>query len=86
MKFIYFQFYEGRIPKIFISDPEMIRLIFVKDFDHFKSKMDVDSGEELLNDMLDFLPCKNRRDITYFCIKYINVVCPELNEEQEETR
>ncbi|CAL8106832.1 unnamed protein product [Orchesella dallaii] len=51
-----FGYYEGRTPHIFIADPEMIRLIFIKDFDHFHNKRALDFGHPLVGDMMDMLP------------------------------
>ncbi|XP_021967530.1 cytochrome P450 3A56 [Folsomia candida] len=48
--------YEGRAPHIYITDPELIRLIFIKDFDHFQNKRIFETGHELINDMMDILP------------------------------
>jgi len=48
--------YEGRQAQIYISDPELIRLIFIKDFDHFHNKRIVDFGHPLINEMMDVLP------------------------------
>ncbi|CAG7728211.1 unnamed protein product [Allacma fusca] len=48
--------YEGRIPHIHICDPELIRLIFVKDFDHFRNRREVSLGHPILDEVLDFLP------------------------------
>lgn len=50
------QVYEGRSPTIYVCDPELIRLIFVKDFDHFQDRRQIDLGDPLVNDFLDFLP------------------------------
>lgn len=47
----------GRAPHIYITDPDLIRLIFIKDFDHFQNKRMYDEGHELINDMMDILPC-----------------------------
>lgn len=37
----------------------MIRLILVKDFDHFQNKRDLNIGGDLAGEVIDFLPCKN---------------------------
>lgn len=36
----------------------MIRLILVKDFDHFQNKRQLDIAGELGKEVIDFLPCK----------------------------
>ena len=33
-----FGFFEGTVPNLFISDADMIRAVFVKDFDHFVNR------------------------------------------------
>ncbi|ODM96046.1 Lithocholate 6-beta-hydroxylase [Orchesella cincta] len=48
--------YVGRIPEVYIADPELIRLIFVKDFVHFGDRKEADFGSEVLNEILDYLP------------------------------
>ncbi|CAG7728212.1 unnamed protein product [Allacma fusca] len=48
--------YEGRTPHIHVCDPELIRLIFVKDSDHFRNRREVELGDPIVNEMLDFLP------------------------------
>jgi len=42
---------------VYISDPELIKRIFVKDFDCFQNKRKFDFGHELINEMMDLLPC-----------------------------
>ncbi|ODM89526.1 Cytochrome P450 3A40 [Orchesella cincta] len=46
-------YYEGRAPHIYIADPELVKLIFIKDFDHFHNKRIMDFGHELINEMMD---------------------------------
>lgn len=48
--------YEGSDPQVHISDPELIRLILVKDFDYFHDRRDMDFGSEVFNEILDYLP------------------------------
>jgi cytochrome P450 family 3 subfamily A len=48
--------YEGRTPHIHICDPEIIRMIFVRDFDHFRDRRVVNLGHGILDHALDFLP------------------------------
>ena len=33
-----FGFFEGMVPNLFVSDADMIRSVFVKDFDHFVNR------------------------------------------------
>ncbi|XP_035708420.1 cytochrome P450 3A24-like [Folsomia candida] len=62
-----FGMYEGRAPHIYITDPDLIRLIFIKDFDHFQNKRMYDEGHELINDMMDILPYEKWKVVrTYF--------------------
>lgn len=46
----------GRSPQVYIADPEIIRLVFVKDFVHFGDRQEIDLGSPVLNEILDFLP------------------------------
>ncbi|CAL8116989.1 unnamed protein product [Orchesella dallaii] len=48
--------YVGRYPQVYVADPELIRLIFVKDFAHFADRKDADFGSDVLNEILDYLP------------------------------
>ncbi|CAL8147952.1 unnamed protein product [Orchesella dallaii] len=48
--------YDGRVPRIYVADPEMIRRIMVKDFDHFHDRTVPNWGHEILDNLLDFLP------------------------------
>ncbi|ODM93120.1 Cytochrome P450 3A24, partial [Orchesella cincta] len=48
--------YEGRTPRVYVTDPEMIRRIMVKDFDHFHDRSLQDWGHEIFDNLLDFLP------------------------------
>lgn len=49
--------YEGRSPQVFVADPDLIRSIFIKDFDHFYDKRILDYGHPLISEMMDVLPC-----------------------------
>ncbi|CAL8112347.1 unnamed protein product [Orchesella dallaii] len=47
--------YVGRAPHIFITDPELIRLIFVKDSSsHFENRQDYEFGCALMNEVMEF--------------------------------
>ncbi|ODM88825.1 Cytochrome P450 3A21 [Orchesella cincta] len=48
--------YEGRFPHIYVADPELVRLICIKDFDHFHNKRIMDFGHKYINEMMDILP------------------------------
>ncbi|ODM98728.1 Cytochrome P450 3A24, partial [Orchesella cincta] len=48
--------YEGRAPRVYVTDPEMIRRIMVKDFDHFFDRTVPEWGHEIFDNLLDFLP------------------------------
>ncbi|XP_037036450.1 cytochrome P450 3A56-like [Bradysia coprophila] len=48
--------YEGREPQIFLADAELVRLICVKDSDHFQDKRMIDFKNELFNEVIDTLP------------------------------
>lgn len=48
--------YEGQDPQIHIADPELVRLIFVKDFDYFHDRRHMDFGSNVFNEILDYLP------------------------------
>lgn len=50
------QVYEGRDPQIFACDPELIRLITVKDAQYFDAKRLLEFNDPMLNEMPDFLP------------------------------
>ncbi|ODM91536.1 Cytochrome P450 3A4 [Orchesella cincta] len=58
--------YMGRIPEVYVADPELIRLIFVKDFVHFGDRKDPDFGSEVLNELLDYLPGEKWRQLRTF--------------------
>ncbi|XP_021967532.1 cytochrome P450 3A4 [Folsomia candida] len=51
-----FGMYEGRSPQVFVADPDLIRSIFIKDFDHFYDKRILDYGHPLISEMMDVLP------------------------------
>lgn len=51
--------YEGRKPVVCVCDPELIRLILVKDSENFRDRRAIDLGDEQVNEMMDFLPCIN---------------------------
>ncbi|ODM87121.1 Cytochrome P450 3A4, partial [Orchesella cincta] len=47
--------YVGRTPHLFITDPELIRLIFVKDFStHFGDRQDFEFGCQIMNELFEF--------------------------------
>lgn len=48
--------YEGQDPQIHVADPELVRLIFVKDFDYFHDRRHMDFGSDVFNEILDYLP------------------------------
>lgn len=50
------QVYDGREPKIYVCDPEILRLIMVKDISFFDAKVPLDFGDSFLNEMPDYLP------------------------------
>ncbi len=54
--FILCQVYEGRQPQVFVCDPDLVRLICVKDAAYFDSKRLLDFGDPVLNEMPDFQP------------------------------
>ncbi len=62
-----FQSYMGQTPQVYIADPELIRLVFVKDFVHFGDRQDIDLGSPVLNEILDFQP-GNFHSVTVFPI------------------
>ena len=47
--------YEGRKGKVCVTDPDTLRAIMVKDFSHFVNRNPVEMGNEITNQMLDFL-------------------------------
>jgi cytochrome P450 family 3 subfamily A len=50
-----FGVYTGRVPQIFVSDPDMVRRICIKDFDKFANhQLYINFGPEL-SEMLDFI-------------------------------
>ncbi|CAL8110954.1 unnamed protein product [Orchesella dallaii] len=51
-----FGVYEGRDPQLFICDPELIRLVTVKDSQYFDAKRQLEFNDSMLNEMPDFLP------------------------------
>jgi len=48
--------YAGRDPQVYVCDPEILRLIMVKDTPHFDAKGPVDFRDPFLNEMPDYLP------------------------------
>lgn len=50
----YEQSYIGRTPHVYIADPDLIRMVFVKDFDHFGNRQKVDLGSAIMNELLIF--------------------------------
>ncbi|CAL8117001.1 unnamed protein product [Orchesella dallaii] len=48
--------YVGRIPQVYVADPELIRLIFVKDFIHFADRKKSDFGVPVIDEVLDYIP------------------------------
>lgn len=50
------QVYEGRSPQILIADPELVKLILVRDYEHFRSRSAIDLGHAISNEILDYLP------------------------------
>lgn len=59
--------YEGAEPHIYITDPDVIRQIFIKDFDHFHDKRILDFGHPLINEMMDILPAEKWKVVRNFC-------------------
>ena len=55
---IFGKLYQGISPQVFVCDPELLRSILVKNFDHFYNRREVDTGKGLLEEMLDFIPGK----------------------------
>jgi hypothetical protein len=53
------QVYDGRSPQVHINDPELVKMIMVKDYEYFSERPVVDFGHPLINDILDWLPSKN---------------------------
>ncbi|ODM98968.1 Cytochrome P450 3A56 [Orchesella cincta] len=51
-----FGLYSGREPQVYICDPELLRLIMVKDSSYFDGKSRLDFGDAFLNEMPDYLP------------------------------
>ncbi|XP_037045845.1 cytochrome P450 3A56-like [Bradysia coprophila] len=51
-----FGVYEGREPAIYVCDPDILRLIMVKDISYFDAKIALDFGDRFLNEMPDYLP------------------------------
>lgn len=43
-----------------MCDPDLIRLILVKDSESFRDRRAIDLGDEQVNEMMDFLPCMNK--------------------------
>ncbi|KAJ6642747.1 Cytochrome P450 3A56 [Pseudolycoriella hygida] len=50
-----FGVYAGRQPKIYVCDPDILRLIMVKDASFFDAKVALDFGDRFLNEMPDYL-------------------------------
>ncbi len=52
---------------MYVCDPELIRLILVKDFEHFYDRREIDLGSPLFNEILDYLPGTKhlRIEVTY---------------------
>ncbi|CAL8102597.1 unnamed protein product [Orchesella dallaii] len=61
-----FGVYEGREPQIYVCDADLIRLICVKDADHFNGKRILDFGDPLLNEMPDFQPLEKWKLLRQF--------------------
>ncbi|CAL8112174.1 unnamed protein product [Orchesella dallaii] len=58
--------YYGRMPHIYITEPDLIRRIFVKDFDHFKDRQDMELGGEMLNEIMEFQKGEKWKQIRTF--------------------
>ena len=58
--------YEGREPVIYVCDPDILRLIMVKDIDFFDAKVALDFGDRFLNEMPDYLPNNKRKIVRGF--------------------
>ncbi|CAL8112249.1 unnamed protein product [Orchesella dallaii] len=47
--------YVGKLPHVFVADPDLIRQIFVKDFaTHFGDRQDYEFGTDLMNEAIEF--------------------------------
>lgn len=66
---VFEQVYEGREPQIYVCDPEILRLIMVKDAAYFDAKGPVEFGDPLLNEMPDYLPNDKWRIVRGFTSK-----------------
>lgn len=47
--------YDGREPHIYVCDPDILRMIMVKDISYFNAKIPLDFGDSFLNEMPDYL-------------------------------
>jgi len=59
----YFGVFEADLPTLFIADPDMIRSIFVKDFDHFINHMDYHVHTKYIRKFLDILQDQEWKDV-----------------------
>ncbi|KAG4065341.1 hypothetical protein HA402_012783 [Bradysia odoriphaga] len=81
--------YEGQDPQIHIADPELVRLIFVKDFDYFHDRRTMDFGSNVFNEILDYLPGRKwktvRQMLTPMLTKSkLNLMSQVINESATE--
>ena len=69
------QIYENGTPEIYVSDPQLIREIFVKNSNVFQYKVPVDVGHSIVNEMLVFLRGNLLKNQSYQIVELIS----ELN-------
>ncbi|ODM99103.1 Cytochrome P450 3A56 [Orchesella cincta] len=80
-----FGVYEGRKPVVFICDPDLLRLIMVKDVEYFKDRRAIDLGDEQVNEMMDFLPYDKWKEVRnpmtpFFTLGKIKLVSQSMKE------
>ncbi|KAJ6627057.1 Cytochrome P450 3A11, partial [Pseudolycoriella hygida] len=81
--------YEGQDPQIHIADPELVRMIFVRDFDHFHDRRHMDFGSDVFNEILDYLPGKKWKTVRQMLTPMLTtaklkLMSPIINSSAEE--
>jgi len=58
-----FGFFEGTVPNLFISDADMIRAVFVKDFDHFVNRRAFESRAKYFRKIISVIRDQEWKDV-----------------------
>jgi len=58
-----FGFFEGMVPNLFVSDADMIRSVFVKDFDHFVNRRSFDIRTKYFRKIISLIRDQEWKDV-----------------------